>query len=109
MKNQYYENLNCEIYGNLNDFINDVKQYYHTSRKCKITYCENVMKKIADKNFPMPFDTNGQFTFDEIFHDFISVYLYVWNIGKYENVTICFFDDYAVIYTKNKKYEWIFE
>jgi len=46
--------------------------------------------------------------FDEIFHDFISWFLYDLKIGKNDRVTMLKFDDYFVIYTKNKKYEFVF-
>lgn len=100
LKNDY-EYLNKHgftIYYSLNDFINDYKQYYNNTLNEKIRYYEN-------EHLNPYFET---FTFNDIFHNFINVYLHEWKIGKYENVSLYKYDDTIIVYTKNNCFSYVF-
>ena len=97
MLHNVYDNYNYSgftIYKSLHDFINGKKQYYISKRQQKIDKINGL--QWVDNNF------------NDIFNDFIICYLYDWNIGKYENVTIIKYDDTIVIFTKDKKYQYVF-
>lgn len=89
-------NLCISIYHSLNEFIQYNKIYFNSKRGFKID-------KINGVN-----EIDLKYEFNDIFHDFIDFVLHEIKINKYEKITIHQYDDFVVIYTNNKKYEYTF-
>lgn len=112
LKNDYLKKYGFMVFHCLDDYIKYMNKW-EKSKNGKMFKMFSTKREIKTNNPQWEILSNGykhyyDYTLNECINDFITTYLYVWNIKRNENITMLMYDDYIVVYTINQKHEYFF-